>query len=108
MTENSAQVENSLEEFIQKLRDSSLREALASFDTSSVQGRNDTLWGTLLGLLRIEGGYSADDDAQAVARFLLSAKDQGLLSGECESYALGMLVLVALPEILSCSSFSST
>ncbi len=98
MTENSAQVQNSLEEFIQKLRDSSLREALASFDTSSVQGRNDTLWGTLLGLLRIEGGYSAGDDAQAVARFLLSAKDQELLSGECESYTLGMLVLVALPE----------
>lgn len=98
MTETSAHVGNSPEEFFQKLHDSSLRDALASFDASSVPGRNDTLWGTLQDLLRVQGGYSVDDDAQVITRFLLSAKDQGMLSGECESFPLGMLVLVALPE----------
>lgn len=98
MTGTSAHVENSSEEFFQQLHDSSLRDALAGFDTSSIPGRNDTLWGTLHGLLRVEGGYSAGVDAQAVVGFLLSAKEQGFLSGERESSTFGMLILVALPE----------
>lgn len=88
----------SSDEFFSRLRDSALQDALASFDASSVPGRNDALWSTLQGLLHAEGGYSTGDDAEAVASFLLFAKDQGLLSGECSSSSLGMLVLVALPE----------
>ena len=88
----------SSDEFFSRLRDSALQDALASFDASSVPGRNDALWSTLQGLLHAEGGYSTGYDAEAVASFLLFPKDQGLLSGECSSSSLGMLVLVALPE----------
>lgn len=98
MTDTVVPAENSPDEFFQKLHDSSLREALAGFDASSVPGRNDTLWSSLQGLLRVEGGYSADDDAQAISRFLLSTNEQGFLSGERGSFPFGMLVLVALPE----------
>lgn len=94
----SANVDNSSEEFFRQLHDSSLRDALTGFDTSSIPGRNDMLWGALQALLHVEGGYSIGVDARAVVSFLLSAKEQGFLSGERESSTFGMLILVALPE----------